>query len=128
MIGGRIPALRKYTLRSGSVLMRLGRNKFGMLRLRSGYVNKRALLTASLLTLCGWAVKASETSYTLKVMAVNRTAGRIEAKFMVVPEDMRLVCYGKVENIYETDYIKVEYKDGHVFIKGAECTSVMWLH
>ncbi len=91
-------------------------------------MNKRAILAALALTLCGWRLRASDTSYTVKVVSVNRNEGRVEARFVVLPEDLRLVCVGKVDNVFETDYVKVEYKNKEVYIKGAKCVSMLWVH
>ena len=90
-------------------------------------MNKRAILAALALTLCGWRLRASDTSYTVKVVSVNRNEGRVEARFVVLPEDLRLVCVGKVDNVFETDYVTVSHKDGFFYIRGAKCNEILWV-
>lgn len=88
----------------------------------------RALLGAALL-LCGWKVTArpAYTTYSVKVMVVDHGKQRVEAKFVVVPEDLRLVCHGEAEKTFVGDYVKVEVKDGKFQIAGAVCTEIAWL-
>lgn len=91
---------------------------------RWGYI-----LAAVLGALLGaaWGVFAADTTYTVKVVAVDHGQQRLEAKFVVMPEDLRLVCHGEAKKVFAGDYVKVEFKDGKTMIGGAECNQVLWL-
>lgn len=82
------------------------------------------------LLMLGWIVtvaRPSDTTYHVKVMSVDHGKQRLEAKFLVVPEDLRLVCHGEAKKVDVGDYAKVEVKDGRFVIAGAVCTEVAWL-
>lgn len=89
-------------------------------------MNKRAIIGAAVLIGSALAVKANDTPYTLKVIVVNKVAGHVEAKFIVAPEDLRLICDGDVTGIQDTDYVKVKFKDGDFYIGKAKCGQVRW--
>jgi len=90
-------------------------------------MNKRAIIGAAVLFSCGWSIKATETTYTLKVMALEKAAGRVEAKFVTLPEDLRIVCEGDISGIMDSDYVPVTYHDGEFYIRKAKCTKMKWL-
>ncbi len=90
-------------------------------------VNKRSIITGLTLLLVGGYLKASDTTYTLKVAAVSQTNGEVQAKFLVTPEDMRVICHGDTHGISTGDYIKMEVKNGLFTIAGTKCTEIRWI-
>lgn len=90
-------------------------------------MKRAAILAAVLLVGEGAELRGTDTTYRMKVMLVDHGAKRLEAKFTVVPEDMRLVCHGEAKEIYVGDYAKVEFKEGKFMIAGTVCTEVAWL-
>ena len=85
----------------------------------------------ALLLMLGWIVtvaRPTDTNYRMKVMLVDRAQKRIEAKFTVAPDDLRLICHGEAPKTSVGDYAKVEFdKEGRFTIDGASCTEVAWL-
>lgn len=70
---------------------------------------------------------AADTTYTVKVVSVDHGNQRLEAKFIVMPQDLRLVCHGEAKKVFAGDYVKVEFKGGKTTIAGADCDQVLWL-
>lgn len=89
----------------------------------------RAVWVAALLALA-WAstARSRDTQYRMKVMLVDHAAKRVEAKFIIAPEDLRIVCHGEAKAVFVGDYVKVEVnKDGQFVIAGTTCTEMAWL-
>jgi hypothetical protein len=74
-----------------------------------------------------WGVFAADTTYMVKVIRVDHAAQQLEAKFIVMPEDLRLVCHGEAKKVFAGDYVKVEFKGGKTMIADADCDQIMWL-
>lgn len=89
---------------------------------------KRALILAAVLLPAGWVcARGKDTTYTVKVVTVDHEAQLLEARFMVMPEDLRLVCHGDAKKVFVGDYAKVEYKGADFAIAGTICKEVKWL-
>lgn len=86
-----------------------------------------ALFILGILFGATWGVLAADTTYTVKVVSVDRGTQRLEAKFIVMPRDLRLVCHGEAKKVFAGDYVKVEFKGGKTTIAGADCDQVLWL-
>lgn len=86
-----------------------------------------AMFVLGVLLGAAWGVFAADTTYTVKVVSVDHGAQRLEAKFIVMPQDLRLVCHGEAKKVFAGDYVKVEFKDGKTTIAGADCDQVLWL-
>jgi hypothetical protein len=86
------------------------------------------LCIAILLALAGLAIcRAEDTTYRVQAVVVDEAHKLVEAKFVIVPEDLRLVCHGIVTKVSAGDYLKVEYKKGSGFWVGnLACTEVRW--
>jgi len=94
-------------------------------------MNKRALITAVGLTLLGVAVKGQDTDYTVKVTDVDKAQGYVVARFVVVPQDLRIICKGTdVQKVFAGDYVKLEIRKGEFAVKGtdATCNQIGWYH
>ena len=52
---------------------------------------------------------------------------RIEARFVIVPEDLRLVCEGAVRKVFVGDFVKVDFREGKVWVEGLECKQIAWV-
>ena len=86
-------------------------------------------MLAAVLLPAAWAC-ARDTGYTVKVVVADRAAGHVEARFVVMPEDLRIVCEGEVRKVFEGDYVQMELdKDGDFSLKGTKtkCRQVKWL-
>jgi hypothetical protein len=71
--------------------------------------------------------RPAETTYTVKVVVVDQGNGLVEAKFMVLPEDLRIVCHGEAKKIFVGDYAKVEIRDGKFAIGKTVCDQMRWM-
>lgn len=74
-----------------------------------------------------WGVLAADTTYTVKVVRVDHAAQSLEAKFIVMPEDLRIVCHGEAKKVFAGDYVKVEFKGGKTMIAGTDCDQIQWV-
>lgn len=72
-------------------------------------------------------VRASNTNYTVKVTDTNEAEHVIVAKFVVVPEDLRIVCHGDWGKEFVGDYVKISYKEGNFYIGKALCKEMRWM-
>ncbi len=81
-----------------------------------------ALLLVATIAIC----QGEDTGYRVKAVMVGN--GHLEAKFVVMPDDLRLVCNGDTKGISTGDYVRVEIKD-HVFVIGkTTCEQIKWYH
>lgn len=90
-------------------------------------MNKRATFVAVCLTLLGWRTLGQDTGYSVKVTDVDKAQGVVVARFVIVPQDLRIVCRGDVSKVFADDYVKVVNHDGVFKIGGATCNEVRWL-
>lgn len=75
----------------------------------------------------GWRIaRADDTTYRVKAVVVDESHKLLEAKFVVLPDDLRLVCHGEVKKIASGDYLKVEYTKDGFWIGNLACTEVRW--
>ncbi|GAC1632842.1 MAG: hypothetical protein NVS9B14_06590 [Candidatus Acidiferrum sp.] len=68
-----------------------------------------------------------DTTYTVKVVVVDQAGGLVEAKFLVLPQDLRIVCHGEAKKIFVGDYAKVEIRDGKFAIGKTVCDQMKWM-
>ncbi len=73
--------------------------------------------------------RGHDTGYTVKVVVADRAQGHFEARFMTMPEDLRIVCEGEAPKLFEGDYVKVELDDKGFKLAGtkARCAQMKWL-
>lgn len=89
-------------------------------------MNKRAIYTGLTLLLVGGCIKATNTGYSMKVAQVNHSIGLIEVKFIVVPDDLRLICHGNTKQYNTGDFVKIETANGDVHFGDIKCNAVRW--
>jgi len=91
-------------------------------------MNKRAIYCGlSLAVIFAATLKGQEADYSVKVTSVDHANEVVEAKFVIVPQDLRIVCYGDPGKVYVDDYIKVIAKNGTFKIGKAVCSQIKWL-
>jgi hypothetical protein len=93
-------------------------------------MNRRAIYTALGLTLLGVAVRGQDADYTVKVTDVDKAKGYVLARFVIVPQDLRILCKGTdVNKVFAGDYVKIEIRNGKFALKttDAVCDQVAWL-
>jgi hypothetical protein len=89
----------------------------------------RAIFIAVCLTLLGVAtVRSQDTNYSVKVTDVDKVKGYAAARFIIVPQDLRIICKGDVQKIFVDDYVKIEIRNGLFAIKGTDtvCNQIGW--
>jgi hypothetical protein len=95
-------------------------------------MNKRAIYTALGLTLLGVAtVRSQDTDYTVKITDVDKAQGYLAARFVIVPQDLRIICKGAdIRKVFAGDYVKIEIRNGVFAVKGtdATCAQIGWYH
>ena len=85
------------------------------------------IVVALVLLLAGWAIcRAQDTGYRVKVVLAS--GQRMEARFVTIPEDLRLICKGDSKGMFAGDYVKVELKDNVFTVGKMSCTEVAWVH
>jgi hypothetical protein len=90
---------------------------------------KRAAILASVLTLAAIAAsRGQDNSFRVKVAMVNSQQKRMEGKFVVMPDDLRIVCAGDPSGMSVGDYVKVEFKNGKPVIRKMVCDQIAWYH
>lgn len=72
--------------------------------------------------------RGQDTSYRVKVAMVSNKRQRMEGKFVIVPDDLRIICRGDTAGISEGDYVKVEFKNGQLMAGKMSCDSMAWYH
>lgn len=89
----------------------------------------RRLVTLAALILGAVAVARSQgdRSYRVKLVVVDHGQQVIEGKFVVMPDDLRIVCHGDPGKMFAGDYVEVRFKDHKTFIGKAECSEMKWL-
>lgn len=66
----------------------------------------------------------------VKVVAVDRSALAVEARFTVVPDDLRMICHGEARNLFVGDWVKVQFKNGKsLTLAGTklDCDRIRWV-
>jgi hypothetical protein len=90
---------------------------------------KRAAILASVLTLAAIAAcRAQDAGYRVKAVLVHSAERRMEAKFVVIPQNLRIICQGDTAGISEGDYVKVDFKNGKLVAGKMVCDSIAWYH
>ena len=72
--------------------------------------------------------RGSETGYQVKAVMVSGEGRIMEAKFVVLPEDLRIVCEGDPKGISVGDYVKLEIRSGKFYARKMECNGIRWYH
>lgn len=87
----------------------------------------RKIISFAALLLGAFAVcRANDSGYYMKATAVDSAQQTMEAKFVITPEELRLVCKGDTRGISVGDYIKVERKLDKFVVGKMECFGMKW--
>jgi hypothetical protein len=90
----------------------------------------RAIVLAVCLFFGGWRLKATDADYLVKVVETDKASGYVVARFVSVPDDLRILCKGTdISKIFTSDFIKLTVNKDHLFaIKGTDavCSSIVW--
>lgn len=82
-----------------------------------------------ILALTGFAIcRADDTGYHVKAVLVRSAEKRMEATFVEMPKDLRILCEGDTSGISEGDYVKVEWKKDVAMVKKMRCDRMVWVH
>lgn len=87
----------------------------------------RKIIAFAALLLGAFAVcRANDSGYYMKATLVEPSQQVMEAKFVITPEDLRLVCKGDTRGISVGDYIRVERKLDKFVVGKMECFGMKW--
>lgn len=90
-------------------------------------MNIRPFILGAVLLVAGLELRASKTNeFYVKVSAVNEAKGQVETRFVVVPDNIRLVCEGDVKNVFVGDYQRVDIKADAPHMGKLTCNKFRW--
>lgn len=70
--------------------------------------------------------RAEDTGYRMKVALI--AGNHMEAKFVQMPDDLRIACDGDPKGLSVGDYVKMEWKKDIATVGKMECRTMVWIH
>jgi hypothetical protein len=71
---------------------------------------------------------AKDVPMLTQAVVVDGRLQSMEAKFVSMPDDLRVICVGDTKGISVGDFVKVEWKSGQLMAGKMKCAQVKWYH